>query len=195
MTADQAALLELLRARSFKRGRFTLSSGKSSRIYFNMKTTMLHPQGADLCARMLVETLDGLSVEYIAGLEMGAVPLLGTVAAKSYVSGRPYHALFVRKSAKAYGSLTLLEGLDDHAGETLVGKCVALIDDVATTGNALMKAVDPIRAAGGTVSDAIVILDREEGAAERLRADGITLHSLFTATDLGVTDEDRAPLD
>ncbi len=193
MTADEAVLLEILHARSFKRGEFTLSSGKRSRIYFNMKTTMLDPLGAELCARLLIAKLAGLEADYVAGLEMGAVPLLGSVAAASHKSGRPLPALFVRKSAKAYGSLALLEGLDDHAGETLLGKHVVLIDDVATTGNALVKAMDPIRAAGGIVSDAIVLLDREEGAGERLRRDGIALHALFTATDLGVTDADRAP--
>ena len=82
-SGDEAALLALLRTRTFKRGEFTLVSGKRSRIYFNMKATMMHPQGASLCARLLLAKIAPLKPDYMGGLEMGAVPLLGTVAAYS----------------------------------------------------------------------------------------------------------------
>jgi len=192
-TPDRAALIALLAARSFKRGDFTLSSGKPSRIYFNLKTTMLHPQGANLCARLLLNALAPLEFDYVSGLEMGAVPLLGAVAALSADTDKPVTATFVRKSVKSHGTRVMVEGLDAQAGETLSGKRVVLIDDVATSGNAMLKAAEEIAAAGGTVAHALVILDREEGAKERLAASGITLNALATATDLGVTEEDRRP--
>ena len=187
---DRETLCALLAARSFKRGRFQLSSGAWSRIYFNLKPTMLVPEGARQCALGLIDLLRPLSADYVAGLEMGAVPLLGAVAA---FGGPP--AVFIRKAPKAYGSLAQVEGLDEVAGETLSGKRVVVIDDVATSGASIIKTIDPVAAAGGIVTDALVILDREQGAAAMLAERGIRLHTLFTAGDLGVTDADRAPID
>jgi orotate phosphoribosyltransferase len=192
---DRDALRTLLATRTLKRGDFLLVSGKRSRIYFNMKATMMTPEGAAQCARGLLSVLEGLDADYVAGLEMGAVPLLGGIAALSWDIGRPIGAVFVRKAAKAHGTSLMVEGLDDTGGESLQGKHVVLIDDVATSGGSILKAADQIEAAGGIMKDAIVILDREQGADANLAARGITLHALFTATDLGVTEEDKLPLD
>jgi len=192
---DREALRTLLATRTLKRGDFLLVSGKRSRIYFNMKATMMTPEGAAQCARGLLSVLDGLDADYVAGLEMGAVPLLGGIAALSWDVGRPIGAVFVRKAAKAHGTSLMVEGLDDSGGETLQGKHVVLIDDVATSGGSILKAAEQIEAAGGIMKDAIVILDREQGADANLKERGITLHALFTATDLGVTEEDKKPLD
>ncbi len=194
LTGDALALRDLLVKRTFKRGEFTLASGKRSRVYFNMKATMMHPPGAALCARLLLKRIAALRPDFLGGLEMGAVPLLGTLAAYSEDAGTPFPAIFVRKAAKTHGTALMIEGLDDDGGETLVGKTVVLVDDVATSGGSVLKAIKQIETAGGRVSDAIVILDRQEGAAELLRAKGVTLHSLLTATDLGVTAADRMPL-
>ncbi len=194
-TYDREALRTLLAQRTFKRGEFLLVSGKRSRIYFNMKATMMTPEGAAQCARGLLSVLDGLDADYVAGLEMGAVPLLGGIAALSWDQSKPIGAVFVRKAAKAHGTSLMVEGLDDTGGETLAGKNVVLIDDVATSGGSILKAADQIAEAGGVMKHAIVILDREQGATANLAERGITLHTLFTATDLGVTDEDRRPLD
>jgi orotate phosphoribosyltransferase len=191
---DLAVLRTLLAARSFRRGDFLLASGARSRVYFNLKTTMLHPQGAALCGRALVEVIAPLKADYVCGLEMGAVPLLGTIAAYSHDAGTPIGAIFVRKAPKTHGAALTVEGLDEAGGETLSGKRVVLIDDVATSGGSIVKALEPVRAAGGIVTDAVVLLDREQGAKEMLAGIGITLHALATATDLGVTEADRAPL-
>lgn len=187
-------LRDLLASRTFKRGEFVLASGKRSRIYFNMKATMMHPEGASLCARLLFERIRSLNADVMGGLEMGAVPLLGTVAAYSYDAGQPIPAVFVRKKPKEHGTALMIEGLDDQNGESLDGKKVVLVDDVATSGGSVLQAIDQIQAAGGVVSDAIVILDREEGAESFLAANGVKLHSLFKASDLGVTAKDRTPV-
>lgn len=192
---DREALRTLLATRTLKRGDFLLVSGKRSRIYFNMKATMMTPEGAAQCARGLLSVLQGLEADYVAGLEMGAVPLLGGIAALSWDVGRPIGAVFVRKAAKAHGTSLMVEGLDDSGGETLQGKHVVLIDDVATSGGSILKAAEQIEAAGGIMKDAIVILDREQGADANLAERGITLHALFTATDLGVTEADKLPLE
>lgn len=195
LTGKALELRDLLVARTLKRGEFTLASGKRSRVYFNMKATMMHPRGAALCAHLLLEKIAPLDPDYMGGLEMGAVPLLGTVAAYSDDAGTPFPAIFVRKVAKTHGTALMIEGLDDDGGETLIGKTVVLVDDVATSGGSVLKAIKQIETAGGRVSDAIVILDRQEGATELLRSKGVTLHSLLTAADLGITDADRAPID
>ena len=192
---DRDALRTLLATRTLKRGDFLLVSGKRSRIYFNMKATMMTPEGAAQCARGLLSVLEELDADYVAGLEMGAVPLLGGIAALSWDIGRPIGAVFVRKAAKAHGTSLMVEGLDDTGGESLQGKHVVLIDDVATSGGSILKAADQIEAAGGIMKDAIVILDREQGADANLKERGITLHALFTATDLGVTEQDKQPLE
>jgi orotate phosphoribosyltransferase len=194
-TYDREALRMLLATRTLKRGDFLLVSGKRSRIYFNMKATMMTPEGAAQCARGLLSVLQDLDADYVAGLEMGAVPLLGGIAALSWDEGRPIGAVFVRKAAKAHGTSLMVEGLDDSGGETLQGKHVVLIDDVATSGGSILKAAEQIEAAGGIMKDAIVILDREQGADANLAERGITLHALFTATDLGVTEADKLPLE
>lgn len=191
---DARALLDILARRTFKRGRFQLASGKESRIYFNLKATMMHPEGAALCARLLLKTIAPLRPDYVGGLEMGAVPLLGTMAAYSHDAGTPIGAIFVRKAPKVHGTALMIEGLDDDSGETLDGKRVVLVDDVATSGGSVLKAIEQIALAGGVVTDALVILDREEGANEFLSSRGVTLHSLFRARDLGVTEQDRTPL-
>jgi orotate phosphoribosyltransferase len=196
-TADwgREQLRHLLATRTFKRGRFTLASGRTSPIYFNVKPTMMHPEGAALCARGLMAILERLEVDYIGGLEMGAVPLLSVVSAFSAGSSRPLPSFFVRKTPKQHGTQAKIDGLDDLGGETLADRRVVMIDDVATSGGSILQAVEEIEKAGGRVRDAIVILDRQEGAVERLAARGITLHWLFTAQDLGVTDADRVLLD
>lgn len=186
-------LIEILRERTLKRGRFKLSSGRESRIYFNMKATMMHPRGARLCAERLLRTLDKLEFDYVSGLEMGAVPLLGAVAALSDEERRPVAATFVRKQPKAHGTQLMVEGLDDEGGESLRGRRVVVIDDVATSGGSILQAVEQINSAGGRVEHAIVLLNREEGADQLLAQRGINLHALVNATQLGVTDEDRKP--
>lgn len=194
---DRTALCALLAKRSFKRDEtngFLLASGVRSRIYFNLKTTMLHPEGAAQCARGLLSLLDGLDADYVAGLELGAVPLLSVVASLSSETSRPVSAVFVRKKPKDHGTALMIEGLDELGGESLAGKRVVLIDDVATSGGSILQAAEQIKAAGGQVSDAIVIVDREQGAAARLAEHGLTLRTLFTAADLGVTAQDLAPL-
>jgi orotate phosphoribosyltransferase len=194
---DRAALRELLAARTFKRdyeNGFLLASGARSRIFFDVKATMMHPRGAALCAHGLLGILAGLEADYVGGLEMGAVPLLSVIAGFSADGARPIPSFFVRKKAKERGTGMTIEGLDHHGGETLAGKRVVMIDDVATSGGSILQAVDQVEAAGGTMTDAIVVLDRQQGATEKLAARGITLHALFTAAELGVTAADREPL-
>src|SRR5437762_1206999 len=103
-SGEEAELLELIRQRSFKRGTFTLSSGRESHLYFNLKPTMMHPRGAYLCALAFLKRIRAENVAYAGGLEMGAVPVIGSLAALSAAEGKPVHTFFVRKAAKTHGT-------------------------------------------------------------------------------------------
>jgi orotate phosphoribosyltransferase len=175
-----AELLEIIRARSFRRGAFTLSSGATSELYFNLKPTMMTPRGAYLGAMAFLEVLHAEGPDYIGGLEMGAVPMIGAVAALSEAEGRPVRTFFVRKTPKDHGTRETVEGLGPD--ETLQGKTVLVVDDVATSGGSIIKTVDAVRAAGAHVDAALVLVDREEGAQGLLADHGIRLLSILRAS-------------
>ncbi len=174
-------LREVIRQRSYRHGRFHLASGSESEFYFNLKPTMMSPEGAYLSARALLARVRTQTVDYVGGLEMGAVPVIACIAALSQVDGKPVKTFFVRKQAKDHGTRDLVEGLGP--GETLAGQRVMIIDDVATSGGSILKAVDAARASGAVVESAVVIVDREEGASEALRNAGIRLLSVLKAKD------------
>ena len=180
-SGDETELLDIIKRRSFRRGRFTLSSGRESEFYFNLKPTMMHPRGAFLCARAFLARIRMERAEYVGGLEMGAVPVIGSLAALSDVEGDPVQTFFVRKSAKAHGTRETIEGLGPN--ESLAGKRTLILDDVATTGNAILQAAAAARTAGGLIDSALVVVDREEGAAEALEPHGIRLLAVFRARD------------
>lgn len=179
---DRQTLFGIIEARSFRQGgQFTLASGRTSTIYFNLKPAMLDPQGARLIGAAFAAKAAELGAAYIGGLEMGAVPLVAAAAAMSAVAGRPIRALFVRKTAKEHGTRSLVEGLAD--GESLQGVKIVVVEDVTTTGGSALKAVEALRDAGALVTDVATVVDREEGAAEAFAAAGIVLHPLFRKSE------------
>ncbi len=174
---DERELFELIRDRSFRRGKFTLASGRESEMYFNLKPTMMFPRGAHLAAKAFLERIRAEGVDFVGGLEMGAVPLMGSLAAISAMEGRPVRTFFVRKKPKQHGTKELIEGLGP--GETLAGSRAMILDDVATTGGSILDAARAAREGGATVDAALVLIDREEGAAENLEREGIRLLSVL----------------
>jgi orotate phosphoribosyltransferase len=180
--AKRRRLIEIVKARSFLRGgERKLVSGRSSSFYFDMKPTMLNPEGAHLIAALILEALEGAGVELIGGLEMGAVPIAVAVAAASHGKGRPLSAFFVRKQAKEHGARKRIEGL--APGESLAGKRVAILEDVTTTGGSCMQAIAALKAEGAIIERAIAVIDRQEGAAEAFTAAGIPFAALLTIED------------
>ena len=103
-SASRARLAEIIRKRSFGRGEITLASGRKSDFYFNLKPTMLDPEGAALLAELTYEALKDDNLDFVGGLEMGAVPLAGAIAQLSWIKGHPIAAFFVRKKPKEHGA-------------------------------------------------------------------------------------------
>jgi orotate phosphoribosyltransferase len=182
MPANRTRLIEIIKARSFSTGAdMKLASGRTSNFYFNMKPTMLHPEGAHLIGALMIEAMAADDADLIGGLEMGAVPIATAVALVSFVQGRPIPAFFVRKQAKEHGTQSLIEGLE--AGATLEGRRVVIVEDVTTTGGSSLKAVEAVRNAGGIVVRVVTVVDRLEGAAATFAAAGIAFTPILTAAD------------
>ena len=178
-SASRARLAEIIRKRSFGRGEITLASGRKSDFYFNLKPTMLDPEGATLLAELTFEALKDDNLDYVGGLEMGAVPLAGAIAQLSWIKGHPIAAFFVRKKPKEHGARLAVEGL--AKGETLQGKRVVIVEDVTTTGGSALKAAEAVRDAGGEIALVFTMVDREEGATETFAQAGIAFRSLYKA--------------
>ncbi len=170
-------LFDLLKERSFRRGRVVLASGRESDYYFDTKPTMLHPEGAALLAELILHEIAEVQADCVGGIEMGAVPLIAPVAIKSLEAGKPLAGFFVRKAPKDHGTKQRIEGLD------IAGKTAIILEDVTTTGGSAMQAVEVVKAAGGKVALVLSILDRGEGAAELYAKAGIPFRSLFRAEE------------
>jgi orotate phosphoribosyltransferase len=179
--AARARLFEIIRDRSFGYGDVTLASGRKSHYYFNLKPTMLDAEGAALLAELTLDSLEGERIDYVGGLEMGAVPIAGAIAQLSYLRGKPISAFFVRKKPKEHGAKLSIEGL--APGETLTGKRVVVVEDVTTTGGSAMKAIERVREAGAEVVLVLTMVDREEGADETFKAAGLPFHALFRSAE------------
>lgn len=164
--------------RALLHGDFVLRSGRRSPVYldkyrFETDPALLGPIGAAFAELAAGEA----PPDRLAGPELGAVPL---AAATALASGIPF--LIVRKAAKEYATEGLVEGVFER------GERVLAIEDVVTTGGALIAAVEALRAAGLRVERALCVLDREEGGGEALAALGIRLEPLFRRADLGMPD-------
>jgi orotate phosphoribosyltransferase len=174
-------LFELIRTRSFGRGKIKLASGRESDFYFDLRPTTLHPAGATCIGELIVDALAGMKVDFVGGLEMGAVPIATAVAVASHGRGGDLGAFFVRKKPKDHGAKKLVEGLPK--GETLKGKNVVVVEDVTTTGGSAIQAVQALREEGANIVLVLTIVDRLEGATENFAAEKLPFRALFTADE------------
>ena len=182
MASRYPELVRTLTQKSLKRGRFVLSSGRVSDYYIDGKLTSMDPQGAALIADAILREVEGLPVDAFGGMDMGATPIVGAVALRSYYVGRPLPTFVVRKDVKRHGTMRLIEGPLTPPAR------VVIIDDVVTTGDSILKAIDAVQEAGCEVLLALSVLDRSAGAAEALARRGIEYRPLATLRDLGIED-------
>lgn len=178
----KARLRAIIAARSFGQGaEITLASGRKSNFYFNMKPTMLDPEGAALISELILDQLGAQKPDLVGGMELGAIPIACGVSLLSHLHGAPIPAFIVRKQVKEHGAKQRIEGFG--LGESLAGKSVLMVEDVTTTGGSTLDAINVVREAGGVVTSAITLIDRLEGAGEALSAAGVKLTALFTAQE------------
>jgi orotate phosphoribosyltransferase len=177
----KAQLLTLLNKEALKRGEFTLSSGKKSSYYLDGRIITLTPEGAYLVANIILELCRDKAVEAIGGPTLGADPIVGAIAAVAHIKKIPLKTFIVRKVTKEHGTQRQIEG-----PELAKTSRVILVDDVATTGKALIEAKEALDKAGLISDTAMVIVDRCEGAKENLEKAGLKLESIFTIKDFGL---------
>jgi orotate phosphoribosyltransferase len=169
----RAVLLRLLAERAYRRGSFTLASGRTSEHYVNCKPVSLSGQGLALLGASMLELVEPTAAA-VAGLTLGADPLVSAVALQAALAGRDLDALIVRKEAKGHGTGAWLEGPLPAPGSR-----ITVLEDVVTTGGSALKAVNQLREAGYVVEQVVAIVDRQEGGAEAMQAAGLGLRSLF----------------
>jgi orotate phosphoribosyltransferase len=177
----KSKLLALLEKEALKRGKFILSSGKESNYYLDGRVITLTPEGAYLVASIILEFIKDKDIEAVGGPTLGADPIVGALAALSHINKFPLKTFIVRKSAKAHGAGRQIEGPALQKGAKVI-----LVDDVATTGKALIEAKEALDREGIIVQEAIVIVDRKEGAKDNLSKAGLSLLSIFTIADFGL---------
>lgn len=174
------ALEDIIFKKSFGRGAIVLASGRASDFYFDMKPTMLDPEGAHLIAERLFAAIVAAGADFVGGLEMGAVPITGAVCQFSFQQKHPIHGFFVRKKAKEYGARKSVEGLPK--GQTLAGKRVVVVEDVTTSGASALVAVEACKAEDADVVLVISIVDRQEGAAQLFAEKNLPFKALYAAS-------------
>ena len=173
-------LREIIREKSMISGEIKLASGRTSQYYFDMRPTTCDPEASNLIAELILESLSGDDVDYVGGLEVGAVPIAACVSQKSHQAGRPVPAFYVRKKPKAHGTKKLIEG------QIREGAHVVLVEDVTTSGGSVLKAVEAAREFGCTVTKVITVVDRQEGAAEKLASHDVSFVSLLSADEFNL---------
>jgi orotate phosphoribosyltransferase len=175
----RSRLLELFKARAVSFGRFTLASGKESSYYINSKKAIFHSEAVWLLGELLWELTKDLNIQAIGGLEVGAIPMATAAVQRYHQEGRTLEGFFVRKQAKSHGSQERIEGVVQP------GFRVAMIDDVFTQGNSVLQAIAEVERAGAHVVAVICIVDRLEGAREKL-ASRYAYRPIFTIRDFGI---------
>lgn len=140
----------------------------------------MSPEGLSLIGPLGLEAIRerGWVADSVGGLTLGADPIACAISYASASSGAPVRAFTVRKEPKSHGTGKLIEG-PFHAGDQVV-----VIEDTITTGGSARKAVEAVRAAGGTVLGVLALVDREEGGREALEADGLVVTSLTIASEI-----------
>jgi orotate phosphoribosyltransferase len=170
-------LLTLLCQLAYQEGDFTLSSGQKSTYYINCKPVTLHPFGALATGRLLLPLLSA-GTQGVAGLTLGADPIVSSVSVVSALAEKPVFALIIRKEAKGHGTQAYIEG------PVIAGSKVAVLEDVVTTGQSALTAVQRLKDAGYQVDQVISLVDRQQGGTELYAQAGLEFISLFNITDL-----------
>ena len=181
-------LVELVRDLAFIDGgsddAFTLASGRTSRWFFDTKPVMMHPESTHHLGALFNLRMDDLEVDFVGGLELGAVPLTAIAVATSPASS-PRLGFMVRKEAKGRGGRKTNNPPGIEGSSLEKGGSIVIVEDVTTTGGSAIKAVERIHQGTSCKVVAVIsIVDREEGAEEAFADAGIHFESIMTRSDV-----------
>jgi orotate phosphoribosyltransferase len=174
----RSLLLDLFCQEAYREGDFVLTSGQHSTYYINGKLVTLHPQGALMVGRLLLDLVSPETLG-IAGLTLGADPLVTAVSLVGVYQDRTLFPLIIRKEAKGHGTRAYIEGLTLPPGSV-----ITVLEDVVTTGQSALKAVERLQAAGYRVNQILALVDRQQGGAELYQSHNLPFRSLFTIQDI-----------
>lgn len=160
-------------------GDFQLSSGQRSSYYFDGRLVTLHPRGALLIGREVLEVVRVVTAQAVGGLTLGADPMVAAAVALSSLEGAPVSGFIVRNEPKAHGTQQLIEG------PLAQGSRVVIVDDVCTTGGSLLRAIRAVEALSCQVTRVAVVLDRRQGGSDALRRQGYGFTAFLEAEEMG----------
>jgi orotate phosphoribosyltransferase len=184
MTTNEAIKVEMAKILhkidALKFGLFKLTSGKVTPYYIDLRVVPSFPdafrQICDFYAQQITSQVGLQNFKRVAGVPLAGIPFASQIA---YNLKKPF--LYVRKGTRLHGRARRVEGI------LISGDRVLLIDDLVTTGLTLRKAAEAVRAEGGVVTEAVTLLDREEGGKEKLLKSGIKLHALLRISEVANT--------
>jgi orotate phosphoribosyltransferase len=178
--SERTVLIELIKARSVRYGDFILTSGRKSDVYIDARLTTMSPEGLALVGPLGLATIRRMkwNPDSVGGLTLGADPIAYAVSYASSKEPPMLRAFTVRKEPKQHGTRKLIEGPFKH------GDRVVIVEDVVTSGDSALKAIDAVREAGGEVVGVMALVDRHEGGTEKLKAAGFSLVSLIEGEEL-----------
>lgn len=178
---ERLKLRQILLQHSVLKGDFVLASGKSSNLYVDCRLTTLRGEAMRLIGRLMLGLFRarGWQPQAVGGLTMGADPVACAIARESQDTPHPVNAFVVRKAGKGHGTKRYVEGLARTEGVPCV-----VIDDVCTTGGSTVQAIERVKAVGMEVLGVCCLVDREEGALERMTSIGCKFSALFTLREL-----------
>ena len=179
ITENRENLQELIIREAYFKEKIILSSGKESDYYIDARLITLKPQGAFLCAELMLDMVKGDTYDAIGGPTLGADPRVGAIGILSWQAGKPFNNFIIRKTPKAHGKKQQIEGPALEAGSRVI-----LIDDVATTGKAFIESIDVLNALDVKAVKCLCIVDRDEGAKEAVAAKGSELISIFDIREI-----------
>lgn len=171
-------LLELIKE-TVHHGPVTLASGKVSDFYIDMRLLTLRPRAAYLAANLIDHALAETEFDAIGGLSIGADPIVGAYCYLAGAKGRDITGFLIRKEAKGHGLKKLIEGPELKKGDRVV-----LVDDVVTSGGSIETAFQVVDEIGCRTVKALALVDREEGARQKIESLGIEFEALFTKGEI-----------